>query len=182
MQVRPKLDSSSWLFLVTQVIAGLLMLWCHFKCVVANPGFVPITNNSLSAPLDTDLSFNPICPTCKAVKPPQAHHCSICNRCIYRRDHHCPWVNNCVGHYSQKPFILFLLYGALYHCLSLYILVINSMRKGDISLTDGLAIAVAASVVGMIAWPLGNQLYNIYFNLSGVESLQRQFTRRVNAI
>merc|ERR1719428_116841 len=50
------------------------------------------------------------CSKCKAPKPPRAHHCSICNRCIMKMDHHCPWVNNCVGARNQKHFVLFLFY------------------------------------------------------------------------
>ena len=169
----------SYTFLAAQVLTGLFMLWCHFKCTLANPGFVPITANSLSAPLDAGLSFNPVCVSCKVVKPPQAHHCQVCNRCVYRRDHHCPWVNNCIGQYSQKPFVLFLLYGSLYHCLSLYTLLTDLSSQPDLSLSSALVTATALSALAMLLWPLAHQLYNIYFNLSGVDRLQRQFTRRV---
>ena len=43
-----------------------------------------------------------MCRRCQAFKPPRAHHCSICKRCIIKMDHHCPWVNNCVGIGNHK--------------------------------------------------------------------------------
>ncbi|KAK5643261.1 hypothetical protein RI129_007106 [Pyrocoelia pectoralis] len=43
-------------------------------------------------------------------RPPRAHHCRICKRCIKRMDHHCPWINNCVGERNQKYFMQFLVY------------------------------------------------------------------------
>jgi len=51
-----------------------------------------------------------ICKKCIAPKPPRAHHCSICNKCILKMDHHCPWLNNCVGHYNHRYFFMYMVY------------------------------------------------------------------------
>ena len=29
------------------------------------------------------------CKKCQMPKPPRAHHCSICRRCVLKMDHHC---------------------------------------------------------------------------------------------
>ena len=58
-----------------------------------------------------------ICRKCIFPKPPRAHHCSVCNRCILNQDHHCPWINNCVGHLNHRyffQFCFFLTIGAFY--------------------------------------------------------------------
>jgi palmitoyltransferase len=54
------------------------------------------------------------CQKCKVVKPPRAHHCSTCGKCILRMDHHCPWFANCIGLHNYRFFILFLVYTFLY--------------------------------------------------------------------
>ena len=53
------------------------------------------------------------CKKCNIVKPPRAHHCSVCKRCVVKMDHHCPWLNNCVGHKNYRYFYSFLLYVCL---------------------------------------------------------------------
>jgi len=50
------------------------------------------------------------CKKCNVVKPPRAHHCSICGHCVLKMDHHCPWINRCVGLNNYRYFYLFLLY------------------------------------------------------------------------
>lgn len=54
-----------------------------------------------------------VCARCETYRPPRAHHCRVCNRCIRKMDHHCPWINNCVGERNHRYFVLFLLYVAV---------------------------------------------------------------------
>lgn len=53
------------------------------------------------------VSFR-VCKTCKILKPPRSHHCSICGKCVMRMDHHCPWTGNCIGLKTHKYFICYL--------------------------------------------------------------------------
>jgi palmitoyltransferase len=50
------------------------------------------------------------CKTCRAIKPPRSHHCSVAGKCVFHMDHYCPWMNNCVGYFNYRYFYMFLLY------------------------------------------------------------------------
>ncbi|GER28593.1 DHHC-type zinc finger family protein [Striga asiatica] len=76
-------------------------------------------------PLDV-YCFRRYCQKCALYKPPRAHHCRICNRCVLRMDHHCVWMNNCVGHANYKIFFVFVLY-AVISCIYSLVLLLGSV-------------------------------------------------------
>jgi len=69
------------------------------------------------------------CEKCQIVKPPRAHHCALCGKCVLRMDHHCPWVGNCVGLLNHKLFWLFLFYSSL--GLGVVAIVLGSTGKRE---------------------------------------------------
>lgn len=67
-----------------------------------------------------DFTF---CAICKKPKPPRAHHCKRCDRCILRMDHHCQWIGNCIGFNNHKYFLLSLIYSSILLVFSIYMIV-----------------------------------------------------------
>lgn len=102
------------------ILVGLAAM-SHMLCMLTNPGTIEIVPYELS-PTQEKLNF---CYKCNCFKPPRAHHCSVCAKCIQKMDHHCPWVNNCIGLYNQKHFLLFLFYIELACMYSLILLMLR---------------------------------------------------------
>ncbi|KAM9335665.1 palmitoyltransferase ZDHHC3 [Symphorus nematophorus] len=114
----------------------LLLLACHSKAVFSDPGMVPLPDTAIDF---SDLRSQSsrmnergcegwtVCSRCETYRPPRAHHCRVCQRCIRRMDHHCPWINNCVGELNQKYFIQFLFYTGMASLYSL-VLVVSALR------------------------------------------------------
>ncbi|KAK3004479.1 hypothetical protein RJ639_018801 [Escallonia herrerae] len=69
------------------------------------------------------------CDKCAAYKPPRAHHCRVCRRCVLRMDHHCLWINNCVGHRNYKAFFVLVVYATVASMYSSVIIVLCAFRK-----------------------------------------------------
>ncbi|CAM9554019.1 unnamed protein product [Chrysoparadoxa australica] len=99
-----------WVHTALYTLLSAMALWSHARTAFSDPGAVPKGAQPI---LDTDAveeMKQPRCSACDAFKPPRAHHCRVCCRCIVRMDHHCPWMNNCIGLRTLKPFLLFLIY------------------------------------------------------------------------
>uniref|UniRef100_A0A0N4ZZ81 Palmitoyltransferase n=1 Tax=Parastrongyloides trichosuri TaxID=131310 RepID=A0A0N4ZZ81_PARTI len=87
-----------------------------------------------------------VCLKCESYRPPRAHHCRICKRCIRKMDHHCkffieiliivgPWVNNCIGEFNQKYFLQFLIFIFLISLYSILIIVLSWVYHDEFGTT-----------------------------------------------
>lgn len=115
-------------------VAALAVI-SHFNAMTTDPGAVPPDaippesneedeNSETNSLLERRPNHHKrLCRRCNSYKPPRAHHCSICKRCIIKMDHHCPWVNNCVGIGNHKFFLLFIFYTFISCMFSLVLLV-----------------------------------------------------------
>jgi len=142
----------------------LLLIWliCYVRCIFTDPGTVPeafkfdendeaIAESELrrSLGIESVVDTRGVCTKCQIRKPPRAHHCSTCGRCVLKMDHHCPWVGNCVGSHNYKFFVLFLFWtsilGFFVGTFTIPRLTSMSMRNGGI---NPLIVLIMAVVFG----------------------------------
>ncbi|XVF52704.1 hypothetical protein PTKIN_Ptkin05aG0039900 [Pterospermum kingtungense] len=161
----------------------VMVLWSYSSVVLTDPGGIPpnwrplrdeekgvddplvdsgygipeLGSNQSAVPGDSmnqDIRF---CHKCNQFKPPRAHHCSVCKRCILKMDHHCVWVVNCVGALNYKYFLLFLFYTFLETMLvslSLLRVFMEFFNDGEIVETPGTLAATFITFVLNIAFVL----------------------------
>ena len=79
-----------WSFLFISFLA----MGSHARTMLTDPGAVPIEYQPNTLLANEQGNSLAMCSRCNGFKPPRAHHCSQCDRCIMKMDHHCPWVNN----------------------------------------------------------------------------------------
>uniref|UniRef100_UPI00358EFB63 palmitoyltransferase ZDHHC7-like isoform X2 n=1 Tax=Myxine glutinosa TaxID=7769 RepID=UPI00358EFB63 len=135
----PNYSSGPWAVIHTAAfnVLVLMLIVAHVRAATADPGFVSLPHTAIDF---SDIRSSPrnkaeksheewtVCNPCEAYRPPRAHHCSVCGRCVRKMDHHCPWINNCVGELNQRHFIQFLFYTALCCVYSATLVVVTWLR------------------------------------------------------
>ncbi|KAJ1493465.1 DHHC palmitoyltransferase-domain-containing protein [Baffinella frigidus] len=128
-------------------MCGVLMLATeafYFLTLITSPGFLPmgaIASLAGAAPCSEDHAGRSSCKKCGASRPPRAHHCSTCNRCVLRMDHHCPFTNCCVGLFNERWFVGWLACvwaGTLYGCSVAFPPFATCVVQGVLSGVDSL--------------------------------------------
>ncbi|KAK6271015.1 hypothetical protein POUND7_008113 [Theobroma cacao] len=114
-----------------------LCLFSFSVGVLTDPGYAPSSYlpdvEDSSSVSDEEPKKNGVqskyCDKCAAYKPPRAHHCRVCRRCILRMDHHCLWINNCVGYWNYKAFFTLVLYATIGSIHSTIIVISCACQK-----------------------------------------------------
>jgi palmitoyltransferase len=160
--------------LASYLILGIsfLSIWALLKCWFSDPGAIPKTT--------ADSGLKGFCEICKASKPPRAHHCRRCARCVFRMDHHCVWIGNCVGYGNQKHFILLLSYLTALAFLDVVILLfhltegfLKDDRESLFTTFIKIALLIVNAVVAVYARIyLREQLESIETNTTLIETYQ----------
>lgn len=170
-----------------------LAIVSHLRAVLSDPGIVPIPRTTLDFSDIHSGQKSPcmnngwtVCMKCETYRPPRAHHCRVCQRCIRRMDHHCPWINNCVGEYNQKFFLQFLFYTGM-ACIFTISLVIVSWLLDPVSKRDfkhykllhSIALVVESLVFGLFVMAIGcDQMSSIFNDETAVEHVKKEEYRR----
>jgi palmitoyltransferase len=166
--------------------------YCYWFSCKADPGYAPLSWRP--PPIDVERGvahvdsvlidyglppgFRPrFCTKCRSFKPPRAHHCRVCGRCVLRMDHHCPFVDNCVGLRNHKQFMLLLFYAALLICFSYYLFAGRTLFADadvgpiDLALIAGLSV-VQLPLLVLVVGLLSQHLELLARNLTTIESIE----------
>lgn len=194
-----------WTALAAVHVLALLTLGSLLMVLFTDPGGVP---ESLETTIETGLTqgllsnMNPVdfaygqvtfCAKCNRPRPPRAHHCTVCDRCVLRYDHHCPWVGNCIGLFNVRYFLQYLLYCTLtalcVGLLSLFALF-NDPQDIYLLISSVMGLAAGAAIGGFSTMQVALLTYNAttlefrasgfnIFDMSCRENCQQVCGRRV---
>jgi len=153
-----------------------LLSMAHVRAVITDPGTVPLPQSKMdfsdmhSSDVGCDFVDWTVCTRCETYRPPRAHHCRICRRCIRRMDHHCPWINNCVGERNQKYFMQFLIYVGI---LSIYSIILVAVAWLNECVNCSQVVAVKqARIMHSIILLLESALFGMFVGAILVDQFQ----------
>ncbi|XP_022092944.1 palmitoyltransferase ZDHHC3-like [Acanthaster planci] len=180
--------------LVFNIIVFMIFL-SHLRAVLSDPGIVPLPSINLDFSgmkagqvpkklvTKDGISWS-ICQKCEAYRPPRAHHCRICRRCIRKMDHHCPWINNCVGEFNQKYFIQFLFYVGVAGLYAIMVTVISwtydcpicqNMIHKNARIAHSIILVVLSLLFGLFVIAIGcDQFQAIFEDETAVEHVKNK--------
>ncbi|XP_018028010.1 palmitoyltransferase ZDHHC3 [Hyalella azteca] len=172
-----------------------LAIMAHVRAVFSDPGIVPLPRSRIDF---SDMHAGKIeaedggewsvCARCEMYRPPRAHHCRVCQRCIRRMDHHCPWINNCVGEWNQKYFLQFLVFVGMLCLYSLFLIATSwihpcssghckppPMMIKQARLMHSVILSMESILFGLfVSAILCDQLQAIFSDETAVEQVKRQ--------
>ncbi|XP_020600080.1 probable protein S-acyltransferase 15 [Phalaenopsis equestris] len=172
------LSLNSSLGLTNAIIFSFLTFMCliaFLASVFIDPGGVPSSFAPEMENPQTDKGKSQYCDKCCAYKPPRAHHCRVCRRCVLKMDHHCSWIGNCVGYANYKSFIGCIFYGSAASIYSTVIFFCDTLHKKHgfrsmvwklFNVLSGLALVLLSiTISSLFAW----HIYLLSKNLTTIE-------------
>ncbi|XP_071711252.1 probable protein S-acyltransferase 15 [Rutidosis leptorrhynchoides] len=176
-------SSIGWTNAVIFTLFASFTLFSFLVCVLTDPGGVPSgyfpdieTNDGSDQESRKAEALKKRCDKCSAYKPPRAHHCRVCRRCVLKMDHHCTWINNCVGQRNYKAYFLLVLYATISSLHSTAIIVgcgvykdwesAGMTRLKTFYITSGVMISLLSLTLGTL---LGWHIYLLTHNMTTIE-------------
>ena len=171
----------------------ILSIWVNYYLVcITSPGHPPPNwePSETLKELKKSQKKPRFCQICKNHKPPRAHHCSACDKCICKMDHHCPWIGGCVGYKNHGYFIRFLasvtlgtLVTLIFHTLRVYEWSkypynpwIHSTEGGHLILLIISNFVLSIFVFVPVAFLNVNHIYYLLNNMTTIEDLEKNRT------
>ncbi|KAL8624551.1 hypothetical protein ACOMHN_005852 [Nucella lapillus] len=168
----------------------------HLRAVLSDPGMIPLPSACMDfsdmhspQPPKKNMDGWTVCMKCETYRPPRAHHCRICRRCIRRMDHHCPWINNCVGECNQKFFLQFLFFVgvASIHALTMIIVswILDPGTKAEgkhVKMVHSIVLLIESLLFGLFVVGIGcDQMSAILRDTTAVEQVKKDGPRRLKS-
>lgn len=173
----------------------------YYLACTTDPGQTPegweppfsVLNPDENAEIRVGITGPRFCNKCDAYKPPRAHHCKHCGKCVLRMDHHCPWIGNCVGFGNYSYFVRFV-YSVIVSCTyGCYLLLWRLQRILDawnnpwVIMKPGtfevVIIAINIMLIGIVILAVGVlAIYHTYCLFKGqttIEGWERTKTKRL---